>query len=91
MDNIQTFKEWFKEGEETPRSVTLTNKQWGRLTTFLLMSTEYRKGEADAWARLATGKNEDGSPRFKNAESNARFWKETCTMLDEIRVAIDGM
>ena len=87
MDNTQTMKEW----EETPRTVTLTNKQWGRLTTFLLMSTDYRKGEAEAWAKLALEKNEDGSTVFKSAESNARFWKETCTMLDEIRVAIDGM
>lgn len=87
MDNIQTLKEW----EETPRSVTLTNKQWSRLTTFLLMSTEYRKGEACDWEYLAEAKNIDGSPALENAESNARFWKETNTMLDEIRVAIDGM
>ena len=87
MDNIQTLKEW----EETPRTVTLTNKQWSRLTTFLLMSTEYQKGEAEAWARLATEKNEDGSPVFKNAESNARFQEETNAMLDEIRTIIDGI
>lgn len=87
MDNTQTMKEW----EETPRTVTLTNKQWTRLTTFLLMSTEYRKGEACAWEDLAGAKNIDGSPALKIAESNARFWEETNVMLDEIRVAIDGM
>lgn len=77
--------------ENEKRAVTLSNKQWSRLTTYLLMSTNYRQGEAKAWAELANEKEEDGSYKFKNAESNAKFWEEMIEVIENVRKEIDGI
>ena len=53
------------------------------------MSTNYRNEEAKAWAKLAQEKDEDGKPKYKNAESNARFWEETKAIIEFIRKKID--
>ena len=76
--------------DDTLVSVTLTNAEWSRLTSYLLMSTNYRKGEQEAWESLATETNEDGSQKFTNAPNNIRFWQETNAILDRIREAIDN-
>lgn len=70
-------------------AVVLTNHQWHTLTSFLLMSTKYREGERDAWRRLSTRKNDDGTPEYKNAESNADFWEEMIQDIADIHKAID--
>ncbi len=71
------------------RIITLTHEQAVRLTSYLLMTTNYRKGEREAWERLATEKEPDGTPSFKNASSNAMFWAEMERDLEEIRKIID--
>lgn len=80
-----------KTWEQQERTISLTNAQWGRLTTFLLMSTQYREGELEAWEKLATEKNDDGTPTFKNAENNAAFWRGMIEDIAEIRESIDGV
>lgn len=80
--NVQTW-------ETTPRPVTLTNEQWSLLTCYILMTTQHRKKEREAWESLAKETNEDGTPTFKNAASNAEFYEELETKLEEIRLAID--
>ena len=79
-------KDW---GEEE-RAITLTNAQWNRLTTFLLMTTRYRNGELEAWEKLSLEKNEDGTPTFKNAQSNIEFWRGMIEDIEAIRESIDG-
>lgn len=79
-----------EEWQQKKATVTMTNEEWLKLTTYLLMSTNHRKGEAEAWERLATETNEDGSPKFKNAASNAEFWREMMVSIDNIRKTIDG-
>lgn len=74
---------------ETLRTVTLTNDQWSTLTCYLLMTTQHRKGEREAWEKLATETNADGSPKFKNAASNAQYYAELEQALEEIRLEID--
>lgn len=83
-------KESFKNWEETPKTITMTNSEWNKLIVFLQLSTSYRKNELDSWTRLAQEKNEDGTPTFKNAEDNAKFWKETIDEIDRIIAIIDG-
>lgn len=72
------------------KTITLTHEQAVKLTSFLLMTTNYRKGEREAWEKLATEKEPDGTPSFKNAPGNARFWAEMEQDLEDIRKIIDG-
>lgn len=72
----------------TERAVTLTNDQWNTLTCYLLMTTQHRKAEREAWESLAKETKEDGTPAFKNAASNARYYAELETKLEVIRKAI---
>ena len=71
------------------RSVTLTEDQWSTITTYILMTTQYRKGERGAWLELMQERRADGSIKFPNAESNARFWADMEKDLDLIRREID--
>lgn len=73
------------------RTVTLTNDQWNRLVCYLHLSTKHRTGERDAWQSLAEEKNADGSPKFKNAASNAAYWQEVIDDLDAMLPKLDGM
>lgn len=83
--------------EENPKAsfedklvpVVLTEKLWSALTSYLLMSTNYREREWDAWNDLAKETNKDGTPTYKNAQSNADFWKELIEELGVIQKAID--
>lgn len=81
-----TEDQWGKQ----EKTVTMTNDQWNRLTMYLIMSTKYREGERDAWAKLAQEKKPDGSPTFKHAASNAEYWQEVIDDLDEIKAVING-
>lgn len=69
--------------------ITLTSGQASTLITYLLMTTNHRKGEREAWERLATETKPDGSPKFPNAPSNARYFAELELELEAIRKAID--
>jgi hypothetical protein len=73
------------------RSVTLTNDQWSRLVCYLHLTTKHREGERDAWQNLAQEKNADGTPKFKNASSNAAYWQEVIDDLDAMLPKPDGM
>ena len=72
------------------KTITLTHEQAVTLTSFLLMTTNFRKGEREAWEKLATERKPDGTPSFPNAPGNARFWVEMEQELEAIRKIIDG-
>lgn len=72
------------------KTITMTHEQATTLVCYLLMTTNYRKGEREAWERLATEKKEDGTPRFPNAPSNAKFWADTEKEIEAIRKIIDA-
>lgn len=71
-------------------AVELTNHQWNTLVCYILMTTQHRKGEREAWEELAKKIDENGQPVFKNAQSNAEYYAELETALAEIRTAIDN-
>lgn len=71
-------------------TITLTSEQWNILTCYILMTTQHRKGEKEAWEKLAQEKDENGQPRFKNAQSNADFYEKLEKELETIRNIIDG-
>lgn len=72
------------------KTITLTHEQATTLTCYILMTTNYRKGEREAWESLAQEIKEDGSPEFPNAKSNAEFWVDMETTIEEIRKIIDN-
>lgn len=71
------------------KAVTLTNEEWNSLVCFVLMTTQYRKGEAEAWERAAQEKDENGQIKYKNAQSNAEYWRNQNEVLEEILKKID--
>lgn len=71
------------------KCVTMTSEELSMLRTYILLSTGYRKGEAEAWERLSTETNDEGAPRYKHAASNAGFWREMDATLDQILKKID--
>lgn len=86
MEDKERLEAWEKE----ERTVTLTNNEWLKLTTYITMSANFRKREAESWEKLSTEKKDDGTPRYQHAASNAEFWRETDAMLQEISRKIDG-
>ena len=84
-EELKDLEKW--ETEE--KTVTLTRGQWCRLTTYLIMSTSHRTGEAKAWAELAEEKDENEKPKYKNAASNAEYWAEMVREIEAIKEIID--
>ena len=72
------------------KAVTLTNEQWNLLSCYIIMTTNHRKGEANAWRELSQELKEDGTPRFTHAASNAQYYEELEDRLTEIRHIIDN-
>ncbi len=65
-------------------NITITREQANKLEVFLLMSRSYRKGEIKAWDSLATEQDADGMPKFKNAKSNADWWREMDAIMNDV-------
>ena len=75
--------------EQQPKTVTLTNELCNMLQCYILMTTNHRKGEIKAWEELAQEKDENGAPKFKNAASNAQFWRDMELRLQQLYTAAD--
>ena len=71
-------------------SVNLTEDQCHVLISYILMTTQHRKDLRDTWEELSKERNEDGTPKFKHAASNAEYYDELEQKLDEIRRTIDS-
>lgn len=68
----------------TGEEVTLTQDEIATIACYILMTTQYRAREAEAWEKLASERNPDGSTKFPNAPSNARYWYEQNGQLNAI-------
>lgn len=71
------------------RNITLTAEDANLLVCYILMTTNHRRGEVDAWAKLAEERDEDGTPMFKSARSNAEWWEKASARLEYIKKIID--
>lgn len=89
VKEIEETEEHAKPWEEQERTVTLTNELCSTLQCYILMTTNYRKGEIEAWEKLAQETDENGAPKFKNAASNAQFWRDMEIQLQQIYTAAD--
>lgn len=76
--------------EAKEKTITLTYDEVSILSCYILMTTKYREGEAEAWDRLATETEPDGSPKFPKAKSNAQFWRDMEEQLNIIRGKLEG-
>lgn len=70
-------------------TIKLTDKEATTLRAFLLMTTRYRREEADACWRLSEEKNPDGSPKFPKMRSNAQWWEQTDKTIEAIGARLD--
>ena len=75
--------------EQQPKTVTFTNELCSTLQCYILMTTKHREGELKAWEELAQETDENGAPKFKNAASNARFWRDMEPQLQQILEALN--
>jgi hypothetical protein len=89
VKEIEETEEPAKPWEEQERTVTLTNELCNMLQCYILMTTNHRKGEIEAWEKLAQETDENGTPKFKNAASNAQFWRDMEIQLQQIYTAAD--
>lgn len=68
----------------TGKEVTLTQEEVTTIACYILMTTQHRAQEAEAWEKLASEQNPDSSPKFPNAPDNARYWHEQNDRLNAI-------
>ena len=52
---------------EYQKTITLSHDHANKLVCYLLMTTNYRKGEREAWEKLAAEKEEDGTPQLSQS------------------------
>ena len=71
-------------------NVELTKEQANTLVCYILMTTQHRTREREAWEKLAKEMNEDGTPKFKHAESNAKYYAKLEEELTEIKEILDN-
>ena len=70
-------------------TINMTHEQACNLVCYLLMTTNYRHREREAWERLAEEQDENGEQKFPNAAKNAQFWADTDAELEQIIKIID--
>jgi hypothetical protein len=71
-------------------TITLTPEQANTITCYILMTTKHRQEERKACDELSRILTEDGTMKFPNMVSNARFWEKTEGELAKIRKIIDN-
>jgi hypothetical protein len=76
--------------KETKQKVIATSDEWNKLVCYLLMSTQHRNGELEAWKSLAEEKDENGNQKFPNAPSNVKYWEDLNDFLEDFRKKVDN-
>jgi hypothetical protein len=72
------------------KTITLTGEQASLLVMYIIMTTNYRKGEMEACRELGEEKKDDGiTLKFPNIAANANWWEKANTRLEEIKQIID--
>ena len=73
---------------ETKNQLTFHEAQ--TLVCYILMTTNYRKDEINAWEELAKEKDEDGKLTFPKAKKNADFYRKQSKELEAIKDKLDN-
>ncbi len=74
-------------------NLQLTRDEAHKLEVYLLMSTKFRTGEADALERLAATIEEENGDEVtvSKLRDNAKFWKEQCEVMDVIQERLQNL
>lgn len=70
--------------------IEMTSDQRNTLICYILMTSKYRKSEAEAWSELANETDENGNPEYPNAKSNAQYYQDLEYKLKEITKILEG-
>lgn len=70
--------------------IKLTEEQAMDLRMYLMLTTQYRKKELDAWNELSNERNPAGTLRYPNAPSNAEYWQGLNKTINEIQNKLTG-
>jgi hypothetical protein len=66
------------------KTLTLTDGQASTLRMVLLLTTQYREKEIDAWENLSKELKDDGTPKYPHAAGNANWWRKENATISEI-------
>ena len=83
------INEVVKKWRNTERSISLTNSEWNDLAMYILMTAQYREEAIRMWLDMSVETNPDGTPKYRNAASNAKAWKKIAATVDKVRRVID--
>lgn len=70
--------------------ITLTDKQASTLETYLMITRNYRRNEAEACEKLSCELGEDGTPRFPKTKNNSEWWAQANRIIEEVEKAIEN-
>lgn len=66
------------------KTLTLTLEQLFEIEDCMIIAKERCKREREVWAKASLEKNPDGTPTYKNAKSNAEYFDEKISKINEI-------
>ena len=69
-------------------TLKLSREEAQKLEIYLLISTKYRTGEAEALTELHRRLKEEGETEqvvLDKIKNNAKFWQEQCVLMDSIQ------
>lgn len=74
-------------------NLQLTKEEAHKLEIYLLMTTRFRTGEAEALEKLAlTIEEENGDEvTVTKLRNNAKFWREQCEIMDGIQGRLQSL
>lgn len=74
-------------------NLQLTREEAHKLEVYLLMSTRFRTGEAEALKKLATTIEEENGDEvtISKLRDNAKFWSEQCETMDAVRERLQNL
>lgn len=73
-----------EEWRNTPKTVTLTNRQWIDVDFALNHERDNHMESRNFWKELSSEKNEDGSPKYPDAEKFIAYYDTEIARLEEI-------
>lgn len=77
-----------KDWMDREATVTLTGREWSLLEDYLLLSAEYREGNAGYYEERSGQTNQYDRLEIKNFTERAEFWKRMCREIPKIRQRI---
>lgn len=74
-------------------NLQLTREEAHKLEIYLLMTTRFRTGEAEALEKLASTIEEENGDEVTvtKLRNNAKFWEEQCEIMDAVQARLQSL